>query len=214
VTQKPAAGQPQQKPQGGPQQARPPQAQHQKPGKPVAPAAEKEDENFRGIVRLAGKDLDGHLKLYTALFKVKGIGQNLAKTLERIINKEIGIKPGTRVGDLTEEQIDKIDVILKNPQLSGIMSFLFNRARDRDSGKDLHLLMNDLVFAIRQDIQIEKDMRSWRGWRHSLGQRVRGQHTRTTGRSGLTVGVMRKAIKEQQSAAASSAQKEGAAAKK
>lgn len=210
----PAAPSPQ-PPQQKPQQQKP-VGVSQKPGAQAKPAvqAPKESENFRGIVRIAGKDLDGHLKLYKALFKVKGIGQNLAKTLERIIERELGIKPGSRIGDLTEEQIDKIDVILKNPQLSGVKNFLLNRARDKESGKDLHLLMNDLVFAIRQDVQAEKDTRTWRGWRHSLGQRVRGQHNRTTGRTGMTVGVLRKAIKEQKAAAAAGAQEKGAAAKK
>ncbi|MHA1858204.1 MAG: 30S ribosomal protein S13, partial [Candidatus Thorarchaeota archaeon] len=32
----------------------------------------------------------------------------------------------------------------------------------------------------------------WRGIRHALGLKVRGQHTRTTGRRGATVGVSRK----------------------
>ncbi len=201
------------KPQVTPQQRPPAQKPGMPPAKQAAPQ-EKESESFRGIVRLAGKDLDGHLKLYKALFKVKGIGQNLAKTLERIIYKELGIEPGTRVGDLSEEQTDKIDVILKNPQLSGVRGFLLNRSKDRDSGRDVHLLMNDLVFAIRQDIQVEKDNHSWKGWRHSLGQRVRGQHNRTTGRTGMTVGVLRKAIKEQKAAAAAGAQEKAAAPKK
>ena len=30
---------------------------------------------------------------------------------------------------------------------------------------------------------------SWRGYRHMFGLRVRGQHTRTTGRKGGAVGV-------------------------
>lgn len=181
---------------------------------PAKPAvhAQKESESFRGIVRIAGKDLDGHLRLYKALFKIRGLGQNLAKALERIINKQLGIRPGTRIGDLTEEQTDKIDVILKSPQLSGVKGFLLNRAKDKDSGKDVHLLMNDLVFAIRQDVQLEKDSRTWKGWRHSLGQRVRGQHNRTTGRTGMTVGVLRKAIKEQKAAAAAQAQEKGGGA--
>ncbi|MFH1106830.1 MAG: 30S ribosomal protein S13 [Candidatus Micrarchaeota archaeon] len=193
---------PQQKPQGAPQ------------GRPAVAPQPKESENFRGIVRLAGKDIDGHLKIYKALLKVRGVGSNLAKILERVFAKELGIKPGTRVGDLTEEETDKIDVVLHNPQLSGIRGYSLNRQRDRDSGKDLHMLMNDLVFSVRQDIQSEKDIRSWKGWRHSIGQRVRGQHNRTTGRTGLTVGVLRKAIKEQKAAAAAGAQEKAGAPKK
>ena len=46
--------------------------------------------------------------------------------------------------------------------------------------------------AVRKDIEIMKKIRSWKGIRHSLGLKVRGQRTRTTGRLGLTVGVKRK----------------------
>jgi len=37
-----------------------------------------------------------------------------------------------------------------------------------------------------------KKIRCWRGIRHMLGLKVRGQRTRTTGRFGPTVGVKRK----------------------
>ena len=43
-----------------------------------------------------------------------------------------------------------------------------------------------------------------------MGQRVRGQHSRTTGRTGMSVGVLKKAIKAQKAAAATSAQEKGA----
>ncbi|MEK6954283.1 MAG: 30S ribosomal protein S13 [Candidatus Micrarchaeota archaeon] len=217
----PQQGSPAQKPQGAPQggapaqggaQAKPSSAPVQKgaipAGKPGAPAAYKVDENpnFRGIVRVVGKDLDGHFNIYKALLRVKGIGATLARTLEKVIIREMKITKSTRVGDLTEEQIEKIDEIAKNPSAHGIKSFLLNRQKDRETGKNLHLLMNDLIFAQRQDIQIEKDTKTYKGWRMTLGQRVRGQHSRTTGRSGFTVGVMKKAIKDQKAAAATSAQ--------
>jgi len=72
------------------------------------------------------------------------------------------------------------------------------------------LLANDLTFALRQDFQSEVNTKSWRGWRHQLGQRVRGQKTRTTGRTGMSVGVLKKALKEQKAgeAAASPESKE------
>ncbi|MEM1533417.1 MAG: 30S ribosomal protein S13, partial [Desulfurococcaceae archaeon] len=38
-------------------------------------------------------------------------------------------------------------------------------------------------------IEREKRIKSYRGIRHSLGLKVRGQRTRTTGRIGGTVGV-------------------------
>ncbi|MGY5853448.1 MAG: 30S ribosomal protein S13, partial [Candidatus Thorarchaeota archaeon] len=64
--------------------------------------------------------------------------------------------------------------------------------RDRMSGRMLHLTGADLQFAHKNDIDRLRRIRSWRGIRHSLGLKVRGQHTRTTGRHGMAVGVSRK----------------------
>jgi small subunit ribosomal protein S13 len=202
-------------PQGQkPQQSNPQGQQQGKPqyqgGKPViAPPQKEENPNFRGIVRIAGKDLDGHFTLFKALIRVRGIGTTLAKALEKVIYRELKVTKKTRVGDLSEEQITRLDEIIKNPGIHGIKTFLLNRQKDRESGKNMHLLMNDLAFVQKQDIQTEKDIHTYKGWRFTIGQRVRGQHSRTTGRSGFTVGVMKKAIKEQKAAAAAGAQDKG-----
>jgi small subunit ribosomal protein S13 len=51
------------------------------------------------------------------------------------------------------------------------------------------LLTSDLDLTISNDIEREKTVYSWRGYRHMFGLRVRGQCTRTTGRKGGAVGV-------------------------
>ena len=60
------------------------------------------------------------------------------------------------------------------------------------SGKMMHLIGSDLDFAHKNDIDRLRRIKSWRGTRHTLGLKVRGQHTRTTGRGGMAVGVSRK----------------------
>lgn len=150
--------------------------------------------DFRGVIRLVGKDMDGHYYLSEALRRVKGIGHTLGNALSNAILIKLSISPKALVGDLTEDQLNKIEEIIKNPKTAGIPSFMLNRRKDIDTGEDKHLLGTDLIFQTKQDIQREKDTRSWIGWRHSIGQKVRGQHNRTTGRSGLTVGVVRKSI--------------------
>jgi len=52
------------------------------------------------------------------------------------------------------------------------------------------------------------DIRTWKGVRHSLGLKVRGQRTRTTGRKGRAVGVAKKVVMEAARAAAAAAEKE------
>lgn len=58
-----------------------------------------------------------------------------------------------------------------------------------DDGSNNHLITSDLGFAVSNDIEREKLVMSWRGYRHMFGLRVRGQCTRTTGRRGGAVGV-------------------------
>jgi small subunit ribosomal protein S13 len=58
-----------------------------------------------------------------------------------------------------------------------------------DDGSNYHMITSDLDFAASNDIEREKLVMSWRGYRHMFGLRVRGQCTRTTGRKGGAVGV-------------------------
>ncbi|TLX95508.1 MAG: 30S ribosomal protein S13, partial [Thaumarchaeota archaeon] len=52
------------------------------------------------------------------------------------------------------------------------------------------------------------NQRSWKGIRHALGLKVRGQRTRTTGRKGRTVGVRKAALVAAAKQAAGEAKKE------
>src|SRR5829696_3549771 len=58
-----------------------------------------------------------------------------------------------------------------------------------DDGSNNHMITSNLDFAASNDIEREKLVMSWRGYRHMFGLRVRGQCTRTTGRRGGAVGV-------------------------
>ncbi|HSB46932.1 MAG TPA: 30S ribosomal protein S13 [Candidatus Bilamarchaeum sp.] len=170
---------------------------HEKKPAP-APVAKKpvreEKESFRGIVRIAGKDVKGQITLQRSLQAVRGIGQTMSRAASNVLQSELSIDPKTRVGDLTEEQIEKIDKILYSLHEYKIPHYLFNRSGDFSSGKDKHVIMNDLIFENSQDLDREKKSYSWKGYRHTYGQKVRGQRTRNTGRTGMAVGVLRKAI--------------------
>lgn len=162
------------------------------PKKPKKAASEK--ENFRGIVRIAGKDVGGELTLKRSLLRVRGIGHTLAQSASAIIAKELSIDPSKPVGELDDAQIEKLDKILFNLQDHDMPKFLLNRNGDFRAGTDRHVIMNDLIFEISQDIDREKKQYSWKGYRHAYGQKVRGQKTRNTGRKGMAVGVLRKAV--------------------
>lgn len=169
------------------------------------PAMKEEKETFRGIVRIAGKDVKGQVRLIRALTAVRGISHTLAVTAAAVLQKELSLDPDGRVGDLSEGQIEKIDVVLHNLQEHGVPAYLLNRRSDFLSGKDKHVIMNDLLFEATQDLDREKKLYSWKGFRHTYGQKVRGQKTRNTGRTGMAVGVLRKAIIAAQGGAAAGA---------
>jgi len=122
-----------------------------------------------------------------------------------VLHKELSLDPEGRVGDLSEEQIEKIDHVLHSLQDYGVPKFLLNRRSDINTGTDRHVIMNDLLFEATQDLDREKKSYSWKGYRHTYGQKVRGQKTRNTGRTGMAVGVLRKAIIAAQGGAAAGA---------
>ncbi len=140
---------------------------------------------YKHILRIAGKDIEGGKKLIVALSEIKGVGYNFAQVLIQSLN----INPNMRVGFLTENDIHEIEQAISNPALAGIPQWYLNRRKNMDDGSNNHMITSDLDFAASNDIEREKLVMSWRGYRHMFGLRVRGQCTRTTGRRGGAVGV-------------------------
>lgn len=140
---------------------------------------------YRHILRITGKDIEGSKKIIIALSQIKGLGYNLSQ----VILQSLNISSNMRIGFLTEKEVSDIEAAIKNPSLIGIPNWYLNRRKDSDTGTDKHLLTSDLDFTISNDIEREKTVYSWRGYRHMFGLRVRGQCTRTTGRKGGAVGV-------------------------
>lgn len=156
------------------------------------------------VIRVAGTDLDGTKPVIRALRKIKGIGF----VMSNAICSAAKINPSTKLSDLTEDQISNLEKIIKNPVNFGIPPFLVNRRRDMATGNDIHLTSSDLDITKKFDIQRYVDLRTYRGWRHMLGQPVRGQETRSSFRQrGVTVGVMKKSALQKQTEAAKEKQK-------
>ena len=162
------------------------------------------------IVRLAGKDVNGALSVERALHNVKGLGSNMSQVLSIIIENKLGIKRSTNVGSLTEEQVARLEEVIKSPEQYGVPNFMLNRNKNMETGLSAHSTGNDLLFVTRQDVNRDISNKVWRGLRHQYGQRVRGQHTRSTGRTGVTVGVTKKAVKDAQKASRSAEKKPAA----
>ncbi len=167
-------------------------------GRPVVvqtgPVLGANGQEIRGIVRISGKDLQGHWTVPRSLRAVKGVGINMGQVVAGIIMRELKLTPKTMIGEMDEAQMKKIEEILAHPDKFGAPVYLLNRRREFATNEVHHLIAMDLTYAVKQDVEHEKDAYTWKGYRHAYGQKVRGQHTRSTGRSGMTVGVLRKAV--------------------
>jgi len=159
------------------------------------------------MVRIVGNDIPGERKMIVGLTQVRGVGYMFANTILNFLK----INPNQRIGYLSPEQIKSIENVIKNPSTSNFPSWFLNRRKDVETGEDKHLITSDIAFTVRNDIEREKTVGSWRGIRHMFGLKVRGQRTRCTGRKGGAVGVAKggKVMPAREGAAAPGA--EGAA---
>ena len=145
-------------------------------------------EGIRGRLRIAEIDVAGEKKLKSALYKIKGVGKSLSKCIIKVS----GLDPEAMIGSLSDEQIKKLEEIIKEPAKYGIPAHMLNRRKDVQTGKDIHLSSSELSFIVKSDIDLLKKIKCYKGVRHDLGLPVRGQRTRSSFRKNKTVGVVKK----------------------
>ncbi|MCA6072562.1 MAG: 30S ribosomal protein S13 [Endomicrobium sp.] len=109
------------------------------------------------MARVAGVDLPKNKRLDIALRYVYGIGSAIS---DEII-AELALDPAKRVRDLTEEEVNKMNnIITKNLKVEG-----------------------DLRREIQANIKRLIEIGSYRGSRHRRNLPVRGQRSKTNGRT-------------------------------
>ncbi len=153
---------------------------------------EAEDEDLRYFVRIGQTDLDGTKSVERSLTEMNGIGRRAA----RIIADKAGVDRRATFGALEEEEIESV-VSLVEGFAEEVPDWMANHRNDFFAGETTHEVGNDLELTRRQDINRMKMINSYKGVRHKRGQKVRGQRTRSTGRTEGTIGVNVEAIKEE-----------------
>jgi small subunit ribosomal protein S13 len=109
------------------------------------------------MARVAGVDLPKEKRIDIALSYIYGIGRFLAG---RIVS-EAAVDPSKRVKNLSEEEVSKLNtIIVKNFKVEGDLK--------RETQENVKRLIN---------------IGSYRGYRHRRGLPVRGQRTKTNGRT-------------------------------
>ena len=147
-----------------------------------------EENEFQHILRIYNTNVEGRHKVMFALTKIRGVGRRFAN----IVCKKADIDMNKRAGELTKEEQDKLVDVIQHPLSYKIPAYLLNRKRDIKTGTNSQVVSNALDTKLREDLERLRKIRSHRGLRHMWTLRVRGQHTKTTGRRGRTVGVAKK----------------------
>ncbi len=147
---------------------------------------------FQKMIRMRGTNLDGTKRVAYALTRIRGIGDRLAD----LVVYKTGVDKDARLGSLSEREISRIEKFLENFEKNGVPSWLLNRRKDMHTGEDIQLIGSEIELQEKADIDRMKEMDSWKGYRHRYGLKVRGQKTRTSGRTKRAIGVRkREAIK-------------------
>ncbi|XP_054721068.1 40S ribosomal protein S18 [Uloborus diversus] len=145
-------------------------------------------DKFQHILRVMNTNIDGRRKVMFALTAIKGVGRRFSN----LVCKKADVDLNKRAGELSEEEVEKLITIMSNPRQYKIPDWFLNRQKDIKDGKFSQVTSNSLENKLREDLERLKKIRAHRGLRHYWGLRVRGQHTKTTGRRGRTVGVSKK----------------------
>lgn len=108
------------------------------------------------MARILGVDLPRNKAMKVALTSLYGVGPHISN----LVLAEADIDPNKNSNDLTEEEVQKIRKSLESYTVEG-----------------------DLRREVGLNIKRLKDMRCYRGVRHSRGLPVRGQRTSTNART-------------------------------
>ena len=160
--------------------------------KKIAEKAEKkgrpqDDLGEETLVRVLNYDLPGSRNIFVGLTKIKGVSWTIANAA----CIKLGLPKNKKVADLSKDEVKMIEEFLRNPDIKDYMK---NRRKDFESGETKHYIGSDLDIRKDFDIRRLKKIRSYKGVRHTQGQPVRGQSTRShfRAKARTAVGVKKK----------------------
>lgn len=173
---------------GKPDQQRKKEKKGKQPARDEEPSKKKEhDEDFNYIVRMVNTDINGESNIVQGLTQIKGVGRHMAT----FIADTAGINRKIKFGNLPESEIEKLKEVLENLD-EYAPAWMLNYQKDMYTGENIHLISSDVTSRLRDDINMMKMIRSYRGVRHEVGLKVRGQRSSSNGRKGLALGVSKR----------------------
>lgn len=133
---------------------------------------------FQHILRLLNTNVDGKEKIMYALTSIQGIGRRFSN----ICCKKAEVDMRKRAGECSAEELERLMTIVANPRQYKIPDWFLNKQKEYKTGKFSQLTSSQIATDLRDGIERKKKIRNHRGLRLYWGLRVRGQHTKTTGR--------------------------------
>jgi ribosomal protein S13 len=138
-----------------------------------------------------------------ALTEIKGVGRRysnlVCKKADVDLNKRYdsyhiltasNLTQAVSAGELNSDELERLVTIIQNPTQFKIPTWFLNRQKDIVDGKDSQILSNGVDSKLRDDLERLKKIRAHRGLRHYWGLRVRGQHTKTTGKAVVYLSIV------------------------
>lgn len=131
------------------------------------------------MARIAGVELPNHKKVYIGLTYLYGIGPTNVKS----VLSQARVDGDKRMKDLTDEEVSRIIKIL-----------------------DTLVIEGDLRREVQSNIQLLRDIGTYRGSRHAHNLPARGQRTRSNARTKrgkrVTIGAVKKDVMAKQAPSA------------
>ena len=146
-----------------------------------------QEDDIKYFVRIGTTDLDGTKSVRVALTGIKGVGRHTSSVISRMAK----VDEYAQLGRMDEGSVNRIRKAVEE-YTTKIPSWMMNRPKDVYTGEAKHLIGVDVALSKDEDINMMRKIRCYRGIRHETGQKVRGQRTKSTGRTGMTVGVKKK----------------------
>ncbi len=153
--------------------------------KPAERPAEAKKLTMQQIIRIGETNVDSGKPISVAIRNIRGVSFMFSNAVVKAYGSD------KKLSELSESELNRLEDIIIHPEKHNIPLWLFNRRKDPQLGVDRHLIASQLDLTHKMDINEMKKMKSYKGVRHILGQPVRGQRTRSSFRTGGTVGVKR-----------------------
>lgn len=115
-----------------------------------------EDADFQGLLRVLNTNVQGSRKVMYALCQIRGIGRRFAN----LICKKAEVDLNKRAGELTEEELEALKLIIAQPLQFNIPNWFLNNQKDHKDGKYTQLVSNQLDTKLRDNLERMKKIRS------------------------------------------------------